>query len=405
VTILTEPLVAPSAAPLTNTQLALVTASRLAITTAFRIIYPLQPFLTQQLHVDLQTVGMLVTVQLLASLLSPLGGVLADMRGERMAMLAGLATFCAGALVCAVSGAFAGFLLGYALIGIGVALFQPSATGYLSARTDYRQRARALGLFETSWAGAALLGVAPLMQVVQATRTTAPVYWILLVVGVLSLVLLVIAVPAVPHALHAPGTRTIKRFEWSALRSPSVAGMLAMLALVMFGLDMFVVVQSVWIKQAFGADDGMLGQVFGIAGAAELCGSLSVAWLVDRIGKRRATALGFVAAALCLVAMPFTAGNWLLLLCVTFMYFVAEEFAIVAAIPLMSGVAPRARATVLALGVMINGLGRAIGASASPIVWEWGGIQANTLLAAGATLLAVLICVAFVREVERLEAL
>jgi hypothetical protein len=82
---------------------------------------------------------------------------------------------------------------------------------------------------------------------------------------------------------------------------------------------------------------------------------------------------------------------------------VLEEFAIVASIPLMSGVAPRARATVLALGLMIGGVSRTAGAAASTIAWSWGGIMANTLISAGATLLAALICVVLVREVERAE--
>ncbi|HEU5098667.1 MAG TPA: hypothetical protein VFU22_06600, partial [Roseiflexaceae bacterium] len=50
---------------LTNGQLASVTLGRLALNVAYRIVYPLQPFLAQQLQVDLRVVSALVTVQVL----------------------------------------------------------------------------------------------------------------------------------------------------------------------------------------------------------------------------------------------------------------------------------------------------------------------------------------------------
>ncbi|KPV50099.1 MFS transporter, partial [Kouleothrix aurantiaca] len=147
----------PGADTLTAGQLAAVTLGRLGLNVAYRIVYPLQPFLADRLHVSLYTVSALITVQVLASAASPLGGALADTRGERNTMSLGLALFCAGAALCALAGSFGGFLAGYALIGLAVALYQPSAQAYISARTSYARRGQALGVFETSWAGAALV--------------------------------------------------------------------------------------------------------------------------------------------------------------------------------------------------------------------------------------------------------
>src|SRR6266545_2922991 len=171
------------ATTLTNGQLALATLGRLSLNVAYRMIYPLLPFLAQHLRVELRTVSALVTVQVLAAFASPLGGFLADTRGERATMSGGLALFCAGAALCAISPSFGGFLAGYALIGLAVALYQPAAQAYLSARTSYERRGWALGVFETSWAAAALVGVAPLMQLVQATGSSAWAFWIILAAG------------------------------------------------------------------------------------------------------------------------------------------------------------------------------------------------------------------------------
>ncbi|HWQ14331.1 MAG TPA: MFS transporter [Roseiflexaceae bacterium] len=388
--------VQPSNVELTHGQLALVTIARLALTTAFRIIYPLQPFLAQQLEVDLRTISMLVTVQLLASLASPLGGMLADTRGERATMAGGLGVFCAGALVCALAGDFWGFLAGYALVGLSMALYLPAAQAYLSHRSPYARRAWTLGVFEVSWAGAALLGVAPLMQVVQAAHNAAPVFWTLLACGVGSLALVRLALPPTLGRAQRGGAG----IDWGALRNRSVLALLAFWFLVMLGYDIFGVVQGPWLKQDYGADEARLGLLFGLAGAAELAGSLTVALLVDRIGKRRAVAGGFILTALCLAALPLASGSWALLVPLYFAFYLAIEFAIVAAIPLTSGVAPAARGTLMALSVAVNGVGRVLGSLISEPLWSAAGMGANALAGAAAIGVAVLLLV-LVREAER----
>jgi MFS transporter, DHA1 family, inner membrane transport protein len=381
---------------LTNAQLALVTVARLALTTAFRILYPLLPFLAQQLDVDLRTVTALVTVQLLASLASPLGGMLADARGERNTMTLGIGLFCAGALLCALAGDFRGFLVGYGLIGLAMALYLPAAQSYLSHRTPYSRRGFTLGIFEIAWAAAALIGVAPLMQLVQSTSSATPVFWLLLLFGVGSLALIRFVLPPTARRTSNGGRGGI---EWGALRDRSVLAMLTLWFLTMFAYDLFGVAQSAWLKQEYGASEAQLGQLFGVAGAAELVGSLAVVFLVDRIGKRRAVAAGFLLTALAMAALPLAGGSWALLIPLYFAFYLFIEFAIVAAIPLSSGLAPLARGTVLALVVAVNGTGRVLGSLVSVPLWDVAGIGVNTAIGAATIGLAVLLLI-FVNEKE-----
>src|SRR2546430_8190408 len=90
-----------SLAPLTNRHIMILLAGRLALNTAFRVVYPLLTVLARGLAVDLSTVSLLVTVQVSATLVSPLGGRLADAYGERATMIGGLSLFCVGAGACA----------------------------------------------------------------------------------------------------------------------------------------------------------------------------------------------------------------------------------------------------------------------------------------------------------------
>ena len=86
------------------------------------------------------------------------------------------------------------------------------------------------------------------------------------------------------------------------------------------------------------------------------------------------------------------------------MFDLCFEFAIVSAFPLVSGILPTARGTMLALSTAAVGLGRVIGSLVGPALWQQFGFAANGLLAAGLTLLGVAICFLFVREGEEAGA-
>ena len=392
-----EPAVPHARTTLTNGQLAVVTLGRLGLNMAYRIVYPLQPFLAQRLEVDLQTVSALVTVQVLASAISPLGGYLADTRGERKIMTLALTLFCLGAGLCAIAGSFGGFLLGYALIGLGASLYQPAAQAYLSARTSYARRGWALGVFETSWAASALVGVAPLMWLVQATGDSAWSFRSILVAAICSLALVRFGLPPIaPHAASQPRIR----LDWRALRAPSVLSILALMFLTALAVDLVFVVQGAWSQASLGASEAQLGQVLALLGIAEFGGSIGSTLLVDRFGKKRTALIGYALTALCVALLPLSDGSWLLFLPLYFLFGLCLEFSIVSALPLASGVAPAVRGTVMALVVMMNGMGRAVGSRIATPLWLGAGIWATGLTSAALIALGVLLCWALVRERE-----
>ncbi|MBU6334176.1 MAG: MFS transporter [Chloroflexi bacterium] len=379
---------------LTSRELAIVTVARLVLTVAFRVLYPLLPFLGDHLRVDLALVSTLVTIQLLASLLSPVAGMLADAYGERPLMLAGLLMYVAGTLVCALDLGFTGYLVGYIGVGIALALFQPPSTAYLSARSSYARRGRVIGIAELSWAGAALLGVFPLMLLVETSRSVAPVYWILCGAGIAALLLVWRGLP--PTTRHAATRVSI---DWRALTAPSAVLMLAFLGLVMLAYDLFLVAQAPWLKDTLRVSEAQLGQLFGVVGLAEMLGSLGVAFLADRLGKRRSVLLGFAVTAGLVLLLPLSAIDLWVVAVLFFALYGVMEFAIVAAIPLMSAVAPTARGTLLALSVMVVGLGRALGAQLSVPAYQLAGMTLNAVVSV-ALIVVALALVARVREHE-----
>jgi predicted MFS family arabinose efflux permease len=252
-----------------------------------------------------------------------------------------------------------------------------------------------LGVFETSWALGALLGVAPLMQVVQATQRSAPVFWILLVASLASLALV--------HTLLPDGQRRAlnetHRVEWRELRTPGALLALLFMALTLCAYDLIQIVQAPWLHETLAMNEAQLGQLFALAGIGELAGSLGVALVGDRLGIRRSTAAGFLLAAICVAVLPFVGQNLALLLPTFLLLYLTFEYAIVASFPLVSAVAPAARATMLALSTASTGAGRVVASLVAPSLWLTYGINWTATITA-AILCMSLLCLLVIRPQE-----
>lgn len=386
-------------------ELAILLGGRLVFNTGFRLLYPLLAFLSVGFGVSLQTASLLVTVQVAATLLSPLGGAFSDARGERAALIGGLALFCAGAVVCALAPSFWPFLAGYALIGLATALFMPAVQSYASNRSDYSQRGRVLGFLELSWALAAMVGVTGLALLVELRGTWGPAFAVLGAVGALMLAL-TLTLDYGRGSLEREGRLDREGRErkgllagmGAALRAPSVAATLAFVTLQMCAVELIFVAYAAWLEGDFGASTQQLGLVFGLVGLAELGGALGATLFTDRVGKRRAVLLGFTATGLLMLLLPSSAGNWGLFLVLFLLFGLCFEFAIVSIFPLVSGLGAGARGTVLALAVAASGLGRIVGSLAGPRLFAGAGFWANGLLAGAIALAGVALGWALVRE-------
>lgn len=378
--------------------LAALLGGRFVINTAFRIVYPLLALLAVQLNVDLRTASLLITMQVGVTLLSPLGGRLADLRGDRFAMLAGLGTFCMGALVCALASGFGPFLLGYSLIGLGSTLYMPAMQLYASARSSYAQRGRVLGMLETSWALAALIGVTGLTVLVEAQDALSGAYWVIFALGVAGFAATALLTTATPAPAPTGATPQPQPPPARIIAQQGVLPALGFIVLQLLAVELIFVVYAAWLQADFNATTAQLGLVFGILGIMELAGSIGAALFTDRVGKRRAVLAGFGAMALIVLVLPLTAGRWELFLAAFLLFGLAFEFAVVSTFPLMSGLVREGRGTVIALAIAMVGLGRITGSLIGPRLFESFGFGANALLAGGAALVGVVIGLIWVRE-------
>jgi len=194
--------------------------------------------------------------------------------------------------------------------------------------------------------------------------------------------------PQVRAAAHANGRVSLA----SLLRSKAVVPVLACLSLGIFSTaanETVNLIFGVWLEDSFGLQLAALGAASIVIGASEMGGEGLVALYVDRLGKRRAVALGLVLNALAALALPWLGRSEVGALGGLFTFYLWFEFTIVSSIPLMTEVLPSARATMLALNVAGLSLGRALGAFSGARLYTLG-FPAVVIGAAAFNLLALL---------------
>jgi predicted MFS family arabinose efflux permease len=157
------------------------------------------------------------------------------------------------------------------------------------------------------------------------------------------------------------------------------------------------IVFGAWMEDAFGLKIAALGAASAVIGLSELGGEGLVATIVDKLGKRRAIAVGIALNTLVSLLLPLLDFSVTGALVGLFFFYITFEFALVSAIPLMTELVPQARATLMAGNVAALSAGRMVGALLGPLLFEVG-ILANGTAAAVFDVLALVTLLMFVRQ-------
>lgn len=378
-----------------RSQLVVFSLARLVLNTGHRMIYPFLPTFARGLGVDLSTVALAVTARSALGLLSPTFGSLADARGRKVAMLAGLAVFAGGMLLVTVWPSYPALLVALLLASAAKLIYDPAMQAYIGDRVLYAQRGLAIAVTELSWSGAFLLGIPFIGWLIARSGAWQIPFPLLAGAGVLAAALLWWAVPADADSAServalADGIRLVLAHR------PALGGLLAAY-LISAANETVNIIYGAWMEDAFALKVTALGATAIVIGVAELFGEGMVAGFVDRLGKRRAVMLGVglnIAACLALPALGFRVESALAGL---FLLFITFEFAIVSAIPLMTELLPNARATLLAGNVAAFSAGRMTGALIGPPLFGIG-LLANGAVAAALNLGALAAVAWLVRQ-------
>ncbi len=371
-----------------------VLLSRLALNLQGRIIYPFLPAIARGLGLPLEIATLLLTVRAAVNLSSPIYGVLADRRGRRPLMVAGLALLVGGAALVLVAPAFGLVLIAFALLSLSKAVYDPAVLAYLGDAVPYERRGRVFALLSMMWPTAWLIGVPAAGFLITAYGWQSP-FVMVGALGALSLALMLRMPTVGSAAAAAPKGASLDHpssFR-ASLRLINLSGWLglAVTLLQVLGSENVYIVYGAWLESQFGLNLAAIGIVSLVICIAEFTAEgASMAW-IDRIGKRRAITGGLMLSVVAYLLLPHLAATLPGALAGLFLVWMAWDFSIVGTLPLISQLAPDARGTLLALNVSAMAVARLISSLIAVRLWTTGGLALTTTVSAVCVVLALVI--------------
>lgn len=368
-----------------NLKLGAFTFSRLVVNTSSRMIYPFLAIFASGLHVEIGVISLAVAISQATGALGPFLAPIADRRGRKTGMLIGMAIFMAGMLSASFFPSVVTFFIAIILGSLGNNVLLPPIQAYLGDHTPYEKRGFYLAVIELSWALSFILMVPLAGIILEKTLWNGP-YIALSITGALATLLILWLVPQDKPAQEEKVT-IVADIKKVLTFAPAVIAMLMGLAFIL-GNELVNVVFGVWLQDAYGLQIAALGAASVVIGFSELGGEGIAAFLADRIGKERSIAAGILLSSISVVTLPVLGKSvtgvfiWLVL------FYLSFEIVVISALPLMTEIMPRARATMMALFIAALSLGRAIGDVAGPRLYQ-SGILMNALGCLALNLLAL----------------
>lgn len=393
-----------------------LTAAKAVANTALRWVPPFLPTLERAFGATTQQLTTVIGLGEMAGLSTIGVGAHLDRGRSRPVMAIALVAISIASLVSLV-GTTATFAIGFVLVILGVANLTVAGHAYISHRVPYAQRGRAIGLYETSWAIALLVGAPVIAGLIAVFGWRGP-YGVLAVAALLMAVVIWRSPPEPPLPANAtpenvtpedvasgnvtpehvsPGNAPVEipvtdgpisvaRITTLPLRVWSV--MVGSALLAMAGLSVFAISGS-WLNDAFGVSTGGLGAVAMGFGAIELVASTGSAGFADRIGKFRSTMAGTATLAVGLVVMTLADDTLWIGVVGIIVFLGGFEFGFVTSLSLVTEAMPSARGTTIALSNAIGTVARGSGTILSGWLFGTHGVEGTiTLSAIAATLSA-----------------
>lgn len=359
-------------------QLILFMFVRTILNSAHRMVYPFLPIFARGLGVDIATMSLLMTGRSLLGATSPLLGPIADWRGRKFGMLAGLGIFTLGIGVVAIFPAFWALAVALGLAMIGKFMFDPAMQAYFGDRIPYHQRGTALAITEVAWSMAFIAGIPIAGFLIDRFGWSAP-FPLFSILGLIAFFIIWRVVPN-EDTHHEPVGSSREGYLAVFKSMPALAGV--SIALWASAANELVnVIFGVWLEDSFGLKIAALAGASAVIGISELSGEGLVAFTTDKLGKPRALAIGLIANSLAAVLLPFIGRTQIGALIGLFLFYITFEYVMVSHIPMVTELIPSARATLLSLNVTGHALGRALGAFLAAIIYQRFGFIFVALLA------------------------
>ena len=282
----------------------------------------------------------------------------------------------------ALGGSVATFAVSFVILVLGVGNLTVAGHAWIGHRIAFSARNRAIGVFETSWALALLVGAPMLALLIHWVGWRGP--YVALLIGSLAAAAVVqLRVAAGVHRATADRVTTRQRLPTTAWPP-----MLTSAAFAATGLSVFIV-SGVWLDDAHGVSTAGLGLVAAGFGAIELCASSGVAVFADRFGARRSVIAGLLVVGCGLATMAISESSRTLAVAGLVIFLAGFEYGFVSSLTMVTEAAPDARGRAIGLASMLGTLARSAAVVASGQLYEAFGMTGPMVLSASAGVFAM----------------
>ncbi|MBL8154577.1 MAG: MFS transporter [Anaerolineae bacterium] len=368
--------------------------ARTVMNSGFRMVYPLLPVFARGVGVDPSQVQLAISARSAVGLLSPLIGPAADQWGRKRAMLAGVGLFVATMAMVFIWPTYPALFIALVMTLVSKMLFDPATYAYLGDKVDYRQRGLVVGISEFGWSGAFLIGIPILGWLIERGGWTTP-FLALALVGVGIGILVWRTLPP-DHPSERSQTSLLSGAR-QVLTDPVTLAGIGIGFCISGSNEVVNIIFGVWMDDVFAVQLATLAIASVIIGAAELGGEGLIAGFADRVGKRRIVGIGLVLYAVSSFLLPVLGTSLEGALVGFFLFYLGFEFSLVATLPLLTELAPNARATLMSINATGHLLGRLIGSLVGPALIV-SGLGANAALAGILNLIGLALLMFFVHE-------
>jgi predicted MFS family arabinose efflux permease len=304
-----------------------------------------------------------------------------DSGRERTIMVAALGLAAVSSLG-ALTGNFWVFAASYVALVIAASAFTVSGHAFLSRRVPFERRARTIGVFETSWALALLVGAPSIALLINVFGWRAPFLVLAALLAIMSLVVGLGRDDSVPlDDANAPLVRQpLTTDAWILIGASA--------AIAMTGLTT-IVIAGTWLDEALGVSTGGIGLVAMAFGAAEITASSSSAAFADRAGPIHSTRVALILAIVGLLVMTQAGSSLLIGALGLLLFFLGFEFSIVTSFSIVSEAMPQARGRALAANSAVGTAARGIGIVMSGLLYQAYGINGPIAISVSAAVVGL----------------
>ena len=260
-------------------QVILLTIIRWVTATTLRMVYPFLPVFARGLGVSITTISSAVGLRSLIGGLSPLLSTISDRYSRRTGMLLGVGIFILGCVLVFIFPTFPVFIIALCLNSLGAFVYLSAIQAYIGDKVPYEQRGTIIGVIEISWSLCFILGVPAIGLLIGHFGWLSPFPVLALMVTSLPPYCFVFC----PMNQPQPNALT---------KSPNAMIALAMNLALGFFADVIYIVFGVWMEDSFSLNIAALGAVSAVIGFSELLGAILTTAPTDKLGKKRAIAIG-----------------------------------------------------------------------------------------------------------------